>query len=108
MRNATGTARWYPTNISDSATHEAFRQAFDRLYATQDNVAKLQQGAGNGAPTAAATPAQSPAASLAVGAMVEAPKSSSSPGVLNQIYADGSYLYVYTVAGWRRVLLSSF
>jgi hypothetical protein len=96
--------KWYPPNIADPATHDAFRQVFDRLYALQDTVGggkPPSMGSGAAAPTSAA-------ASLTPSMMVEAPTSSSAPGVLNTFYADGSYIYVYTRAGWRRAALSAF
>jgi hypothetical protein len=107
MTKQTSNGRWYPPNISDPATHEAFRQAFDRLYAVTDHIGMTGQPAQKGAaPTATAPP--SPAASLTPAMSISAPVSSAAPGVLTNIYWDATYIYVYTPSGWRRAALSSF
>lgn len=45
MTPPTNVQRWYP-HFEDHATHEAFRQAFDHIYALQDKMQQQQAAAG--------------------------------------------------------------
>lgn len=94
--------RWYPNNVTDPAVNQAFRQAFDRLYAVQDRLPATSAPTMQGMPSGSA-PSMNPASSLTPVMMVQEPANTTMPGVLNALYASPTAWWAYTPQGWRSI-----